>query len=255
MLKKRLIFTLLYKDGGFCISRNYRLQRVGGVEWLEANYKFSDVAQSIDELVILDVSRGVSDKDLFCSVVSQITQDIFIPLVLGGRIKTVQDVDLLVRNGADKVIINTLISEDQAVIKELVETYGSQCVIASVDYRITDGEMLLYSEQGRKRLDYTVEEYMDLLYDLGIGEVFLNSIDRDGTGQGYTLDIAKRVVAVIRLPVVLAGGAGNKYHFEEGLAIKGVDGVSTASLFNFIGNGLPQAREHLLDKGINMAKW
>lgn len=255
MLKKRLIFTLLYKEGGFYLSRNYRLQRVGGVDWLEAHYKFSDVAESIDELVIIDVGRGIPEKDLFCSVVSRITQDIFIPLVLGGRIRTVQDVDLLVRNGADKVIINTLISEDQGVIKELVEIYGSQCVIASVDYRIIDGDVSLYSEQGKKKLEYTLEEYLNLLNDLGIGEIFLNSIDRDGTGQGYMLEIAKRVIEVSKLPVVLAGGAGNQYHFEEGLVIKGVDGVSTANLFNFIGNGLPQSREYLLNKGINMAKW
>ena len=255
MLKKRLIFTLLYKDGGFYLSRNYRLQRVGGVEWLEANYKFSDVAESIDELVIIDVSRGIPEKDVFCSVVSRITQDIFIPLVLGGSIKTVQDVDVLVRNGADKVIINTLISEDQSVVKELVGIYGSQCIIASVDYRIIDGDVFLYSEQGKKKLEYSLEEYLALLSDLGIGEVFLNSIDRDGTGQGYTLDIAKRVVEVSKLPVVLAGGAGNQYHFEEGLTIKGIDGVSTANLFNFIGDGLPQARKYLLNKGINMAKW
>ena len=255
MLKKRLIFTLLYRDGDFYLSRNYRLQRVGGVDWLEANYKFSDVAKSIDELVIIDLSRESSEKDIFCRVVSRITKDIFIPLVLGGRIRSVQDVDLLVRNGADKVIINTLISENQNVIRELVEIYGSQCIVASVDYRIIDSDVFLYSEQGKKQLEYTLEEYLALLEELGVGEIFLNSIDRDGTGQGYTLDIAERVVKVMRLPVVLAGGAGNQYHFEEGLIIRGVDGVSTANLFNFIGNGLPEARKYLLSKSIDLSIW
>ena len=255
MLKKRLIFTLLYRDGDFYLSRNYRLQRVGGVDWLEANYKFADVAKSIDELVIIDLSRESSEKDIFCRVVSRITKDIFIPLVLGGRIRSVQDVDLLVRNGADKVIINTLISENQNVIRELVEIYGSQCIVASVDYRIIDSEVFLYSEQGKKQLEYTLEEYLALLEELGVGEIFLNSIDRDGTGQGYTLDIAERVVKVMRLPVVLAGGAGNQYHFEEGLIIRGVDGVSTANLFNFIGNGLPEARKYLLSKSIDLSIW
>lgn len=112
-----------------------------------------------------------------------------------------------------------------------------------------------FSDQGRKALEYSFEEYIDMIGELGIGEIFLHSIDRDGSGQGYTLDIAKRVVKMVTIPVVLAGGVGNEFHFEEGLAIKGVDGVSTANLFNFIGNGLPQARKYLLSKNLDMAKW
>lgn len=144
MLKKRLVFTLLYNNGGFCLSRNFRLQRVGGVDWLEANYKFSEIAKSIDELVILDVSRGESDKEQFCKIVSRVTKNIFIPLVLGGKIKSLEDVEVLVRNGADKVIVNTLLSEDKSIVKELVRTYGSQCIVASLDYRIINEKPLLF---------------------------------------------------------------------------------------------------------------
>ena len=255
MLKKRLVFTLYYKKGGFYLSRNFRLQRVGDADWLETNYKFSEVAKSIDELAIVDVSEGNYDRDLFCEIVSRITESVFIPLVLGGGIRKKEDMDLYVRHGADKVIINTLIPDGQNIIKELVQIYGSQSIIASVDYRVYGEEIYLFVDHGRKKLNYTLETYLSLIEELRIGEIFLNSIDRDGSGQGYTLDVAKKVINKVKVPVVLAGGAGNQFHFEEALNMKGVDGVSTANLFNFIGDGLPQARNYLLNNNVNMAKW
>lgn len=255
MAKKRLVFTLLYQQGGFYLSRNFRLQRVGDLNWLQHNYCFSSIATSIDELVILDVSRDMSDRSAFCAAVAQVSANCFMPLVLGGGIRSFEDAETLVSNGADKLLLNTALASDTYLVRELVALYGSQCIIASVDYRVENGSFVVYTNQGRQRLDQSFQGYIEELSSLQVGELYINSIDRDGTGQGYCLDSLAQLDAATHLPVIVAGGAGNQYHLLEGLQCASVDAVATANLFNFIGDGLPKARAHLIDNGISMARW
>lgn len=255
MLKKRLVFCLLYSSGQFCLSRNFRLQKVGDITWLRKNYNFSDIAKSIDELIILDVGRGVRDKSEFCRVVSQITEDCFIPFVLGGGINNIDDASILISHGADKIIVNSLAANDPSSIKNLVKIYGSQSIVASVDYRMVEGEARAYSDQGKSLINGSLKEYLYRVRDLGVGEIFLNSIDRDGSGQGIRLDLVGEIVGDLSLPIVVAGGAGNQFHLKEALEFPGIDGVATANLFNFVGDGLPIARRYLLGYGIDLAEW
>lgn len=255
MPKKRLVFTLLYQQGGFYLSRNFRLQRVGDLNWLQRHYHFAAIASAIDELVILDVSRDHRDRAAFCAAVAQVSANCFMPLALGGGILSLADAEILVSNGADKLLLNTALVSDPDLVRELVSIYGSQCIIASIDYRVECGEFVVYIDQGRRRHDQSLQRYVEQLASMQVGELYLNSIDRDGTGQGYCLESIAQLVAAPHLPVILAGGAGNQFHLLQGLQCAGVDAAATANLFNFIGDGLPRARTHLIDHGIAMARW
>jgi len=255
MPKKRLIFTLLYSDGMFCLSRNFRLQKVGNLEWLSENYNFEGLAKSIDELVILDVSRGNRNKEKFLVAVSKVTSRCFMPLALGGGIRTIEDADLLIKNGADKIVLNTLLSSNSSVVKELASKYGSQSLIASVDYTDENGDYIIYTDCGKNRLNMSLESYLEYLIKLGVGELYLNSMDRDGTGQGYDTKIINGDYVNLRIPVIVSGGAGNKEHLRLGLKSSYVDAVATAHLFNFMRDGLKQSRDYLIETGIDLAKW
>jgi cyclase len=184
MAKKRLVFTLLYQQRGFYLSRNFRLQRVGDLDWLQNNYRFSAIATAIDELVILDVSRKHHDLASFCTAIAQVSSNCFMPLALGGGIRSMSDAEMLISNGADKLVLNTALSSDPELVRELVTVYGSQCIIGSVDYRIENGSFVVYTHQGQHRIEQPLYKYIELLAELQVGELYLNSIDRDGTGQG-----------------------------------------------------------------------
>jgi len=255
MVKKRLIFTLLYHNGNFMLSRNFRLQRVGDTNWLNKNYNFSSIATSIDELIILDVSRGEIDTAAFCKHIEEVTRGCFMPLALGGGITHAEQVIKLMSSGADKIVLNSILVRNPGVVRELISRYGSQCIIASVDYRLEKEEFVVYIDRGREKLNMSLTEYVKYLVELEVGEIYLNSIDQDGTGQGYCLDVINQLSQITHIPVIMAGGAGNYHHLLEGIQHPGVDAVATANLFNFIGNGLPSSRQYLLDAGVDLAQW
>lgn len=255
MPKKRLIFTLLYQKGAFFLSRNFKLQRVGDIDWLKNNYHFASVSKSIDELVIIDVSREDRDAESFCAIASKLTEDCFIPVVLGGGIRSVKDASMLIECGAEKLIINSLVVESPETVRELVRIFGSQSIVCSIDYKYVDNRITAYSHQGTRAISGDFSEYMRLIESLDVGEIYLNSIDRDGSGQGYILESIERLGSLLQKPITLSGGAGNKFHMKQAFGLSDVDAVATANLFNFMGNGLPDTRHYLLNEGIDMARW
>ena len=255
MVKKRLIFTLLYHNGSFMLSRNFRLQRVGDSNWLDENYNFGTIASAIDELIILDVSRENLNSAVFCQHVQQVTRGCFVPLALGGGVESVEQVNLMMDSGADKIVLNTALSRNKSLVRELVSRYGSQCLIASVDYRLQEGRFVVYINRGQTPLELELAAYLQYLMELQVGEIYLNSIDQDGTGQGYCMEVLGQIESVAHMPVIMAGGAGNFHHLLAGLRHPRVDAVATANLFNFVGNGLPLARQELLSANVSLAQW
>lgn len=255
MAKKRLIFSLFYDDGGFMLSRNFRLQRAGNIEWLKTNYNFRKVSCSIDELVILDVSRNEKNISKFCEHIKMISEECFIPIAAGGGITSLGKARTVISSGADKLVLNSMLFENPDFVKQLVSTYGSQCVIASLDAKKTSSGFELYVNNGSGKVPLPFREAIRYVTSLGIGELYLNSIDKDGTGQGYMFELLAQLGCTVKVPVILAGGAGNWHHLLEGLQHGMVDAAATGNLFNFIGNGFPKARVHLLESGINLAKW
>jgi cyclase len=253
MLRKRIIFSLIYSDGFFNQSRNFRLQKVGDLKWLENNYGFSKIAYSLDELIIIDATKEKKNIINFSKTIEGIVEDVFIPICAGGGINNISDAELLFKSGADKIIINSAIYENPFLIKELVHIYGSQSIVASIDFKVVQNEYIAFISNGTKELTTDLVIYLKNIQDLGVGEIYLNSIDRDGTGFGYDLESINYLANFIKVPLIIAGGAGNEKHLLEGLKINEVSAVATANLFNFMGEGLPNTRQYILNNNHNIS--
>lgn len=255
MLRKRIIFSLIYSDGFFMQSRNFRLQKVGNLMWLEKHYHFQKIAFSLDELIVMNASRGEKPISKFAEMITTLVNNVFIPITAGGGIRNMEDAKILFNSGADKILVNSILYDDPKLVKELVLKYGSQSVVGSVDYKNVNGFNVVYIRDGSTKIPFTLEEFFAHLETLDIGEIYLNSIDKDGTGFGYDFDGIQELSRYISKPLIIAGGAGNENHLIEGLKIKGVSAVATANLFNFIGDGLPNARRRIINSGENIASW
>lgn len=255
MLRNRLIFSLIYNNGAFMQSRNFRLQRVGDITWLERNYKFQQISFSLDELIILNASRD--DKNIvdFSQIVKRLVDGVFIPVAAGGGVRTLEDADMLFRNGADKVVLNTSLHTNPNLPRKIAEKYGNQSLVASIDYKVLSGKAVVFIKDGSENTKIELLDYLNIVKKLGVGEIIINSIDRDGTGFGYDVSTFRNISNVVGMPLILMGGAGNEMHFREGLDQDNVSAVCTANLFNFIGDGLPKARQSMLAKGYNLAVW
>ena len=255
MLKKRLIFSLLYDSGYFSLSRNFRLQRVGDIKWLKENYNFEYISKYIDELIVIDVSKKGRDRESFCKVLKELTEKIFVPISSGGGIREFDHAKKLLNAGADKVIINSSIFTDTNLVQSLASEFGRQCIVGSVDLKKTNENYSFYISNGTERINKSFPEIMKILKACPLGEIIIHSIDRDGTGQGFDLEVLSLLEKDIQLPIIISGGAGNGKHFVEGLKNKLVDAVSSSHLFNFVGDGLKKARSQAIESDILLAKW
>jgi cyclase len=252
MAKKRLIFTLLYDNGSFMLSRNFRLQKIGDLKWLETNYGFSEVGYSIDELIVLDVSRTLRNRQAFCETLKALTFDCFAPIAAGGGINSVEEAHDLLRSGADKVVVNTALHTNPDLISKLATEFGRQCIVASLDCKYLDNTYRLVTNNGSETIDLDLPQFLAEISSLPVGEIYLNSVDRDGTGNGYDFKLLDCLPKSIEVPVILAGGVGNSKHLAEGLSDHRVDAVATANLLNFMGNGLALARAELIDTNFDL---
>ncbi|MDC1447722.1 HisA/HisF-related TIM barrel protein [Candidatus Thioglobus sp.] len=227
------------------------MQKVGGIEWLEKNYKFKKIAFSLDELIVLNASKGEKKIFEFSKTLEKIVEDVFIPVAAGGGVRSVEDAELLFNSGADKIVINTILIEDSNLVRSLINKYGSQSIVASVDYRSDE----VFIRNGTVKVDRKLKDYLKDVELLGVGEIYLNSIDKDGTGFGYDLIQVEESVKEIKIPIIIAGGAGNELHLSEGLDLECVSAVATANLFNFVGDSLEKTRNNLLGDDYSLAFW
>jgi len=255
MLKRRLVFTLLAHQGTFQLSRNFSLQAVGTLDWLNKYYEFTAIARSVDELVLLNVTRGDTQMQVFCDRVAQLSASAFMPIAAGGGIRSTDDAYRLLDAGADKLVVNSALFSAPALVEELATTFGSQCVVASLDYRGAGAGAAVFSEQGRAPAGMNLATAIRHAESAGAGELYITSIDRDGTGQGYDLDTLELASRLCRLPIIASGGVGNFEHLLQGLQLKSVTGASTANIFNFMSDGLTQARAFIETHGVPLAKW
>ena len=256
MLKKRLIFTLLYNKGQFMLSRNFRLQKVGNLHWLQTHYNFSHISFFIDELIVLDVTRGEKQPAEFCSALKLLSEGCFVPIAAGGGVRTIETAHNLLRSGADKLVVNSVLYENNGFLSDLASEFGQQCVVASMDIKsASDGTYQAWSACGSECQSGLAADWIEHLTQDAVGEFYLNSMDRDGTGQGYDFRLLDLLPANMPKPVILAGGVGNATHLFAGLADDRVDAVATANLFNFVGDGLKQARQSLISGGVDLPLW
>ena len=252
-MKKRLIFTLLYERGTFVLSRNFRTQKIGNIEWLNANYNFSRVARYVDELVLINVSQDREFDEHFRGTLSQLLEGVFAPVTVGGGIQTLMDAETLFDSGADKILLNRAIHEDLTLIADLATKYGQQAVVGSLDIRTDQGTHLVMTNKAST--PGSTENLQKLLLDGHIGELYVNSVNKDGTGQGMDPDIVDVVPSMSSVPIILAGGAGKPAHLAEAIATPRINAVATANLLNFVGDGLEKAREEMRMAGVDLAHW
>jgi len=257
MVRNRLIFSLLYEDGNYNLSRNFRLQKVGNLDWVLENYDFDSIARSIDELIVLDVSRsGKRDVNSLSNELQRLGRNCFMPFAVGGGIRTLDHALQLFKAGADKVVMNTAYFSNPCLIRDLGQIVGVQSIVASIDYRvIPDGQRMVYINNGSEAAGHSLIDAVKYVQDIGAGELYLTSIDNDGTGQGFDLEALRIVASVCSIPVIASGGAGNHNHFSVALKSGLVSAVSTANLFNFMGDGLADARRSMFADGIDLSSW
>lgn len=255
MVKKRLIFTLLYSGEKFTLSRNFKLQEVGDIEWLQKNYNFSFISHAIDELIIIDVSRNAKQTDDFCKNVKIITKGCFVPITIGGHIDSLEVARKYLNSGADKLLINSILFDDSALVQKLAEEFGEQCLVAAVDLKKQNDHHTIFTKQGSTAILENPSQVIEKILNMQIGELLLNSIDRDGTGQGLDLEILDLLPIRNIKPVIVSGGIGNFSHLHSGFTNPKVDAVATANLLNFVGDSLIEARKSLIERNVQLPMW
>ncbi len=250
---KRIIFALLHSEGHYVLSRNFRLQRVGDIHWVLQNYEIGRVSLGIDELMIIDVSRTGSDRTVFHRHVKRLVEECFIPVTVGGQLRCRDDVAMCFANGADKVLMNRPFLSNPNLCEEVAMTYGSQALIAGIDVRSVTRAPHEEKHQpfiGRDKL----ADHVRRVVSAGAGEVLIQSVERDGTGNGLDLSLA-RLAQSGPTPLILMGGVGQASHLSEGLVDGAVDAVATANLLNFIGDTLVRSRVSAQAEGVSLAAW
>lgn len=260
MMKKRLIFSLLFTDGYFIQSRNFRSQRVGDVKWLLNNYHFETIAQAIDELVIVSVSRKREQTEEFLKVAKTLSRTCFMPKMFGGAITKIDDAKRLFDSGADKVILNTSLFTNKNDVQLISSTFGSQAVVGCLDCKWNTQlqSFDVYIKNSSQKLDISFKDALKEAVDAGVGEIMLQSIDSDGTGNGLDLRLVERfqeAVSDSKVPLILAGGAGNFEHIKTALEQEGTSAILTANLLNFMGDSLKRTRDQLIEMGMNLPKF
>ncbi len=247
MLKVRVVPTLLWKNFGLVKGIGFdSWRRVGPV--LPAVKVYNQ--REVDELVLLDTVAHLSSDDPDFESIAEFGQDCFVPLTVGGGITKIDQVQRLLRAGADKVSINTASYACPNLINEIANRHGAQCVVASVDVRAHDDNWLCFSHAGLKSTGYEVIAWVRELEDRGAGEILLTSIDRDGTMQGYDLALIEAVVKAVNIPVIASGGAGNYHHMVQAVNEAGASAVAAASIFHFTEQTPAGAKMALLAAGL-----
>lgn len=258
MLKKRIIFALLYSDGYFHLSRNFRLQKVGDLDWLINNFGFGETCHFIDELTCILVKENPTsgDKKKFLKDIEKLRKKIFVPLTIGGGISNLEDVKNYFLNGADKILINSNIYKEN-LMETINEGWGKQSISIMIDcMKNEDSNDYKIMINCGKKFRLTLSEFIDTYFTKSnYGEIIVNSIDNDGNGAGLDLNLIDVFPDTIKSPILLMGGAGKPEHIFLGLNEKKISGVVTANLFNFLGSGLEIARQQCLNKGINLANF
>jgi cyclase len=247
MLKVRVIPTLLWKEFGLVKGAAFdSWRRVGPV--LPAIKVYNQ--REVDELILLDIVAHLSADEPDFEAIAEFGRDCFVPLTVGGGITHIDQVQRLLRAGADKVSVNTAAYARPSFINEISSRYGAQCVVASVDVRFQDSAWLCYSHSGLQATGREVVAWVRELEDRGAGEILITSIDRDGTMQGYDLKLIEAVVRAVNIPVIASGGAGNYQHMVQAVKEAGASAVAAASIFHFTAQTPAEAKEAMLNAGI-----
>lgn len=249
-LKSRIIPILLLKNGRCVKGKQFKDFRDTGNPVTAAKIYN---AQRVDELVFLDIMASREGRDTLLNIITSTARECFMPLTVGGGVKSIEDMKVLFAAGADKVAINTAAVENPDVIRQASEHFGRANVVVSIDYKINaDGNREVCTHAGTKASGLEALAWAKKSADLGAGEIILTSIDREGTMTGYDLEFINTVSTAVDIPVIAHGGAGTLKHLEEGITVGRASGVALASIFHFTDQNPIKARLYLKNAGLNV---
>ena len=250
MVKKRLIISLLWRDGVLIQSINFKhTNAVGSV--LTAMEFFN--AWEADEIMLLNVTRDDVNFEKFLHTLVELSKLCFVPLSVGGWINSMERVDKVIEKGADKVVLNSFAFRNPGFITDVAEKYGSQCVIVSVDAKKSkDGHHEVFIDRGRECTGVDVVDWCAESEKRGAGEFFFNSIDYDGSKQGYDKELIMKVANLSNIPVIIFGGVNNWDHLLEGIKMKGVDAIAAGNIFHYYEQSVRKAKRYLIEAGIDV---
>ncbi len=248
MLAKRIIPCLDVHQGRVVKGVKFQnLRDAGNPVEIAAAYSEGGA----DELVFLDISASIEDRNIMLEVVQKTAEQVFIPLTVGGGVRNLEDIRELLKDGADKVSLNSAAIKNPALIQKAARDFGSQCIVVAVDAkRKSSGEWEVFILGGTQSTGISVLEWVKKAADLGAGEILLTSIDADGTKKGFDLELTRRVSESVKVPVIASGGVGTLNHLLEGFTEGRADAVLAASIFHDKIFTIQAAKEYLKSKGI-----
>jgi len=247
MLAKRIIPCLDVKEGRVVKGVNF-VNLIDAGDPVE-NAKVYD-EQGADELVFLDITASYEKRKIMIDVVRRTAEQVFMPLTVGGGVRTVEDIRELLNAGADKVSINTAAVKNPELITEGAKLFGSQCIVVAIDAKRVGNRWEVFIHGGRTPTGLDAVEWAKEAVDRGAGEILLTSMDRDGTKRGYDIELTKAISEAVSVPVIASGGAGTKEHFYEGLVKGKADAVLAASVFHFREISIPELKSYLKERGV-----
>lgn len=254
MFKRRIIPVFYLQSGLLVRSEVFNIHQYIGHPVGHADRMTN---WDVDELVILDISKDTATYEILredqmfkgsrdlVDFIQKVANSASVPLTFGGGIRTFDDVRQRILHGADKVAVNTLLAEAPDVVSHAVRVFGSQAIVASIDYKVVDGEPMVYTGHGKTSTGIDAMEWARRAQDVGAGEILLNSIDRDGTARGFDVESIGAVVSSVDIPVICCGGAGHQSHFRKVLEQTDVAAVGAGNFFHFTENSYPRLKEYL----------
>ena len=262
MKKNRLIPILLLKNGWLVQSKEFsKYQNLGNP--VTAVKRLSEWAS--DELIYLDISdnnqydmrrddQGYENRSSFIDIIEDVSKVTFMPITVGGKIRTLKDIEIRLSTGADKVSLNTMAITNPKFIKEAAKQFGSQCIVVSIDAKIVGDEYKIFANGGKDKTKFKPKELAHIVEDYGAGEILINSIDRDGKGNGYDISLINQVADNVKIPVIACGGVGDWEHFAEAFEETKVDAVAAANIFHYRDQSVFLAKKFLYDFGFSVRK-
>nr|MBQ4317691.1 imidazole glycerol phosphate synthase subunit HisF [Clostridia bacterium] len=249
MVAKRIIPCLDVKDGRVVKGVNFVNLRDAGDPVEIAKYYNT---QGADELVFLDITATHEERKTIIDIVEKTASEVFMPFTVGGGIRTVDDFHDILRAGADKVGVNSAAVLDKTLISRAADKFGSQCVVAAIDAKKEGDKFIVYISGGRKNTGLDAIEWAKECEKMGAGEILLTSMDADGTKNGYDIELTKKVVEAVNIPVIASGGGGSKEHFFDVFDKAGADAALAATLFHYRELTVREVKEYLNERGVEV---
>ena len=247
MLKNRIIPCLDVKSGRVVKGINFVNLKDAG-DPVEQAKIYSD--GGADEICFLDITASNENRDTIYDVVEKTSKKCFVPLTVGGGVRSIEDINKLLNCGADKVSINTAAVENPAVVKDSSKKFGSQCIVVAIDAKKNGKKWEIFTHGGRKNTGINALEFAKKMEESGAGELLVTSMDRDGTQVGYDIELISKISSDINIPVIASGGVGNLDHLVDGIKLGNASAVLAASIFHYGKYSVKQAKEYLNSKGI-----